>query len=1092
MRFGVLGPLAVWTDEGAPVAVPGVKVRALLADLLIHAGEPVSTDRLVDELWGGAPPSNPAGALQAKVSQLRRCLEQAEPGARALVVSRPSGYALQAADGAVDVARFEALSGRARAATEPRSAGAMLTEALAIWRGPALSDFADDGFAQPAITRLEEQRMAALEEHAEARLALGEHGVLVGELDAVVAEHPLRERLRAAHMRALYRAGRQAEALDSYQLLRTRLSEELGLDPGPELARLHHAILTHDPALAAPVPGSRPRTNLPAPLSSLVGRSGAVADVRKLLDTGRLVTLTGPGGVGKTRLAMETAAQLVDDLPDGAWVVELAGRDDPWCGCPADLAAAAADAAGCLAEFVASTIGVRDDAALTVPPAGEHAGLAERLPAALRDKALLLVLDNCEHSIDVVAELAELLLRSVPRLRILATSREPLGLTGELLSPVPALELPGAAEADLDALARCSAVALFVARADAATPGFALTGGNAAAVVAICRRLDGLPLALELAAARLRVLPVHELAARLDDRFRLLAAGTRDAPARQQTLRAVVDWSWELLGEGERTVLRRLSVFADAFTLPAAEAVCAGDGMVAEDVLDPLARLVDRSLVVAEDGGARYRLLETIAAYALERLDEAAEPGRVRHRHARWYADLAEEADGQLRGHDQQHWLRRLDDEIANCRSALAWAVAAPDAELALRLAGALTWYWFLRGRHSEGRRSLTMALSAGDQAADGQVPDAARARALAGLAGLGSHERTSTDPAEHGRAALQVYAGLDDPAGTAHAQWLLGFVLVGGGEPASGAGLLEEALAGFRRLGDRWGVAATLSVRGWEALRRGELPDARRDGEESWWLFGEVGDRWGQVRSADLLGVLAEIEGDYDRATPLHHDGLRLAEELGLWPVVAQQLGRLGRLAALTGDYPAALVYHERALRLGREQAFEPGVTFAQVGVGLIARRQGRLDDAEEQLLAVLESHRVADFHPGVAFVLAELGFVAELRGDAESARVRHLDGLASARVSGDPRATALALEGLAGAGALAGEHESAAVLLGAADAARRSVDRPLPAGERIDVDRISGSLRAALGEDRYAAAFARGESLGPTGYLAALDART
>ncbi len=545
MRFGVLGPLAVWTDEGAPVAIPGAKVRALLADLLVHAGEPVSADRLIDELWGDTPLANPAGSLQAKVSQLRRALEQAEPGARDLVVSRPPGYLLQVGTGAVDAGRFETLITRARAAGEPAASAALLAEALALWRGPALSDFADDPFAQPVITRLEEQRLTALEEHIEARLVLGEHGELVSELDTLVARHPLRERLRAAHMRALYSAERQAEALDSYQQLRARLDEQLGLDPGPELARLLQAILTHDPALAVRAPPARARTNIPAPLSSLVGRTTAVADVRKLLDTGRLVTLVGPGGVGKTRLALETAAQLVDDLADGAWVVELAGRDDPPYGDPArgDPARGDNDTVSCLVEFVAAAVGVRDDAALTVPPAGQRRELTERLPAARRHKKLLLELDNCEQVIEAVAELAELLLRSAPELRILATSREPLGLSGELLWPVPALELPDpAADGDHHAVAHCSAVQLFVQRA-AASADFALTASNAAAVAAICRRLDGLPLALELAAARVRALPVHELAARLDDRFRLLAVGTRDAPARQQTLRAVVDWS---------------------------------------------------------------------------------------------------------------------------------------------------------------------------------------------------------------------------------------------------------------------------------------------------------------------------------------------------------------------------------------------------------------------------------------------------------------------------------------------------------------------------------------------------------------------
>ncbi|MGQ0774857.1 MAG: BTAD domain-containing putative transcriptional regulator [Pseudonocardiales bacterium] len=1096
MQFGVLGPLAVSTDDGAPVSIPGTKVRALLAVLLIHAGEPVSADRLIDQLWGQSLPSNPAGSLQVKVSQLRKALEQSEAGAKALVASHPSGYVLQIDADAVDVGRFETLITQARAADEPGVRVALLGEALTIWRGPALADFADDEFARSAIARLEEQRLTALEEHIEARLALGAHGALVGELDALVATHPLRERLRAAQMRALYRAGRQAEALESYQQLRTQLSEELGLAPGPELAHLLQAILTHDPTLAGPAPPARRRTNLPAPLSSLVGRSTAVAEVRTLLDAGRLVTLTGPGGVGKTRLAIQTATQLVDELPDGAWIVELAGRDDPRCGRRDQTPGPTEDTAGYLAEYVAATLGVRDDAALTVPPAGQRSALAERLPAALHGKQLLLVLDNCEHAIEGVAKLADLLLRSAPWLRILATSREPLGLSGELLWPVPALELPDARVAgDVEAVARCSAVRLFVARVAAAIPGFELTEDNAAAVAAICRRLDGLPLALELAAARVRVLPVRELAARLDDRFRLLAGGTRDAPARQQTLRAVVDWSWDLLAARERVVLRRLGVFVDGFTLADAEAVCAGEGVDSADVLDLLGRLVDRSLMLTQDSGARYRLLETITAYALGRLDEADETQQTRRRHACWYADLSEQADRQLRGHGQQHWLERLDAESANCRAALTWAVEQPDATLALRLAGALSWYWFLRGRHSEGRRLLAMALAVNDPAtSDPATSDpatngsatsdpgavSARARALVGLSGLGYQEWNNTDSVEYGQAALELYAGLDDPAGLARAQWVVAFVLVGGGQPASGAAPVQEALTSFRRLGDRWGVAAALSIRGWDALRRGALPDARRDGAESWALFGELGDRWGQVRSADLLGVLAEIEGDYDRATALHTDGLRLAEELGLWPVVAQLLCRLGRLAMLAGDHPNALALHERAVALAREQAFKPGVTFAKVGLGLIARRQGRLDAAEAQLHAVFEAHRVAGFRPGMAFVLAELGFVAELRGDAETARARHLDGLAVARVSGDPRAVALALEGLAGADALAGDHAGAAVLLGAAAAARHCVDRPLPPAERTDVDRISAAVRASLGEDAFRAAFRRGEVTG------------
>ncbi|WP_343950887.1 AfsR/SARP family transcriptional regulator, partial [Nonomuraea longicatena] len=330
MRFGMLGPLTVWAADGRAVRVPELKVRALLADLLLHEGRPVPVERLIGDLWGEDPPGKPSGALRAKVSQLRRALEEAGPGGRDLVVFSPSGYQLRVEPDALDAIRFRRLVARAHTAGEARSRAALLSEALALWRGSALSDFAAEPFARPAIARLEEQRLAALEEQAEARLELGDHSLLVGELTDLVALHPLRERLRAAQMRALYRSGRQSEALRSYQDLRARLREEQGLDPGSALAALFQAILAQDPALeAVPEGAPRHRSNLAAPVSELVGRSQAVGSVLALLRTGRLVTLTGPGGVGKTRLATEVAGRLADFYPDGLWVVELAGRSRP-------------------------------------------------------------------------------------------------------------------------------------------------------------------------------------------------------------------------------------------------------------------------------------------------------------------------------------------------------------------------------------------------------------------------------------------------------------------------------------------------------------------------------------------------------------------------------------------------------------------------------------------------------------------------------------------------------------------------------------------------------------------------------------------
>ncbi|OEV21006.1 AfsR family transcriptional regulator, partial [Streptomyces nanshensis] len=770
----------MWDGEGREIRVPEAKVRALLADLLAHDGGPVSADRLIHDLWGDAPPGKPAGALQAKVSQLRRVI------GRDRVERRPAGYRLRFDEGGdeVDAVRFRALVTEARPVRDPGARAALLTEALELWRGPAYADFADGPFVRAAAQRLAEQRLSVLEEQAEARLEAGDHALLAGELADLVARHPLRERLRTALMRALYAAGRQSEALTSYEDLRTRLAEELGVDPSPELAALHQALLRQEPGLRTetpPAPTTRassatttptrnqdpaqhqaparhqtapapapPSTNLPVPLTSLVGRRQALDDLARLLSEARLVTLTGPGGVGKTRLAVAAATADRDgarsgELADGAWFVEFSGLRT---GTSADLA-----------QVVAATLGIRDDAPRPLPGTGPATpSLPHRLAAALRDRRTLLVLDNCEHVVDAAAELTELLLRTAPGLRVLATGQEPLGLAGEAVFLVEPLQ-------------PADAVRMFMERAAAATPGFPRDPEGPdeperRAVDEICRRLDGIPLALELAATRVRALGVRELAARLHDRFRVLTFGQRGAPARQQTLRAVIDWSWELLSAPERIVLRRLAAHTDGCDLAAAEAVCAGDGVARDEVLDLGTRLVDRSLVVVADGptGPRYRLLESVAAYATERLHEMEDLTAVRDRHLLHYRALAEYAEPELRGAGQRPWLARLDAEAGNLRTALDEAVrragaggpgapgepgdpgdpgrpgepvgsgraeaaqksgepgepgepgkpgkpeepdGAEEAEEAVRLATALAWWWLLRGRLTEARRSL-------------------------------------------------------------------------------------------------------------------------------------------------------------------------------------------------------------------------------------------------------------------------------------------------------------------------------------------------------------------------------------------------
>ncbi|MEV0827522.1 BTAD domain-containing putative transcriptional regulator [Nonomuraea rubra] len=1023
MRFGVLGPLAVWTPDGRPVRVPEVKVRALLAGLLIQAGRTVSADRLIEDLWGDRPPADAPAALRVKVSQLRRVL-----GDRELVAYRAPGYALRAEPESVDAGLFESLLLRARRTGDLDARAALLREALGLWRGDAYAEFADEPFARAVVARLDEQRLVALEELAETRLGLGEHGPLAAELADLVAGHPLRERLRAVHMRALYRAGRQGEALAGYGDLRQRLADELGLDPGPELAALHQAILEQDPVLEAPA--ARPRTNLPAPLTALVGRDEAVAEVRALLRANRLVTLTGPGGVGKTRLALAAAsgwtasAEVTPDAAQrfegGVWLVELASL-----GAGAQVVE--------VAEAIAAVLGLRDDAAGCI---------MDRLPGVLAARPTLLVLDNCEHVVEQVATLAARLLRAAPGLRVLATGQESLRIEGEALWSVPPLGLEAAME-------------LFTVRAGIEPDGD---------VAEICERLDGIPLALELAATRMRALTPRQLADRLDDRFRLLASGLRGAPARQRTLRAMIDWSWELLTEPERVVLRRLAVHADGCTLESAEHVCAEPGL---DVLDLLARLVDRSLVVRTAAGPRYRLLESVAAYCQERLREAGELDDVRLRHVHHYAALTAQLEPALRGPGQRDALARLDAEAANLRTALDTAVRMNAADQALALVNNLAWYWVLRGRLGEARRALESALSVAPPG------DPATARAGVWLAGFEMLAGRLVRPDS------TLFEAIEDPSARARARWFAGFALFGYEDLSASHELVTTALAEFRRLGDEWGTAAALTLIGRYAAMRGDLTALRDSAERAQSLFRGIGDRWGELRATENLGTLAEITGDYGRATALRLEVLAMAEELGLWSSVSEALSRLGRIAMLTGDHVRADDYHERARSLAVAQSNRPAEEFAELGLALSARRQGRLDEAERRLRAWLGWVEDVSGDPGAALILAELGFVAEQRGDAAGALDLHLQGLAVARKVGDPRAVALALEGLSGALALDGRPEQAGRLLGKAAALRESVGAPLPEGERGDVERITAAVRRAAGADALAAAMSAGATL-------------
>ncbi len=1039
--------------------IPGRKVRALLADLLVHEGRPVSMDRLVEDLWGEAAPADPTAALHVRVSQLRRALAGAEPGGRELVASQAPGYALRAGPEAVDSERFGALVERALAAGDPRTRAGLLAEALALWRGTALADFADEEFAGETVARWEEQRLAALEAYAEARLDLGEHRELVGELGEQVARYPYRERLRATHMRALYRAGRAGDALNSYQELRHHLADELGLDPGPELADLHRAILAGDPSEDAPAPALRPvkpTTNLPAPVTELVGRDHANQRVRELLAAGRLVTLTGPGGVGKTSVAIAVAWASIEAYPDGIWLVDLTA----W------------DGSGDPAEPILS--------ALSIPDApGDSEPDDQRLAAALIDRQMLLVLDNCEHVVGPVAALVGKLLSAASGLRVLATSREPLRLRGEARWDLPPLDVPDTD--DPARLARSSAVQLFLSRA-----GLSPAPTAVAAVAEVCRRLDGIPLALELAASRASALGAAELAARLQvpqDRFGLLGTGPRDAPDRQRTLSAVIDWSWRLLTEAERAVLCRLAVHSGGCTLAAAEAVCAGDDAEG-DVLDLLAGLVDRSLVVRGDDGPRFRLLESVSAYCLDRLREAGEEATLRRRHADHYLALAEQAEPQLRGSGQREWLRRLDAEAANLRAALETFQRDGAAEPALRLASALVWHRFLRGRLTEARRALERAL-----AVPGEASEAVRARAEVWHAGLAL--RQDRAGLERATEALQRYEKMADPVGQARSEWFLASAVIDFGDEKATGTLLERALETCRAEGDRWGEAATLSTRAMLAHMRGDPAALERDARRGAELFGELGDDWGVLQATDWLIGFADLTGDQPEAARLSREGLRIAEELGLWSEVAGRLGWLAWHSVQVGDYPRAREYAEQARQLAAEQGQRVEEVFATISLAFAARRDGTLDPAENHLrwlLASARQHQTGDTHPPyLPMVLIELGLLAGQRGDPAAALAWHREGFDVSRNDRSVPGMAWALAGMAAALVADGRPGSAAQLLGAADAAWQQAGLPLSTSERDELARITGTVKAA--EPDFAALFARGADLTPEQARSMLD---
>ncbi|WRZ90322.1 tetratricopeptide repeat protein [Streptomyces sp. NBC_01007] len=1030
MRFGILGPLDIRTEDGGPLDPGGPRPRALLTLLLLHAGRTVSTRRLTDGLYGAEPPAGAANALQSQISRLRKRL-----GTPPEIEATPAGYRILVSPDSVDAHRFERLAREGRIALtggDHMAAAGLLREALALWRGPALADLPD---AHAQVARLDQLRLAAFQDRVDADLAVGGGPELVPELRELIGSHPLGERLYGQLMRALHADGRPAEALAVYEEARRTLAAELGADPSPELSALHLELLQ----------GAEPaRRRLPAQLTRFIGRDVELRRVGDLLAGARLVTLTGPGGAGKTRLAIE-AARICAGATSTGNPTPTPTRTGTGTGTGTHShinACASVYADVCVVELTDLTDGSRIPYAI-LTALGVHEGFrtpasdtTRRLLAALEDRELLLVLDNCEHLVEEAAQVAALLLGACPGVRILATSRESLGITGEVLCPVPPLP-PEAA------------VRLFLDRAAAVRPGFA----GHPRVARICAALDGLPLAIELAAARLRTLTPDELADRLGDRFRVLSRGDRTKAPRHRTLRAVVEWSWDLLDEEERGLARRLTVFSGGATLAAIEAVCAVP--YPEDLL---ASLVEKSLLEAVDG--RYRMLETIRAFAAEHLASAGEEDRLRDAHARYFLGLAEEAEPHLRSSGQLPWLARLSTERGNLDAALRRLVRA-DPRRALLLMAVLSWFWRLRGLHGE---QVPLAQELLTALGDGPPPGLTEEYVLC-LINTVSGDGDDPRAQERLDRAAALFATLTEPL-------RLPFALVMWSVADGPRRVTDDQVR--RQAGDApWALALLELGDGLQQMFAGRPEAAEAAFTRGLTGFRATGCRWGLANCLDWLALLADVRGEHLRALALIDEALTYVRELAASEETGDLLQRRATVLLHLGDLEGAAAHYTRAASLARTAGAPDKVAAAHRGLGDTARQHGDTARARVHYESALEACARNWFSIGESVrILIGLGRTALAEGRPDEAR----DWFAQAGALAHEVHGGLELADVAEASAaVARAPEQAAVLLGAA-----VVLRGFAADGDPEIVRTGDRVRSQLSAEAYDKAFRKGRSLG------------
>ncbi|MFG2640771.1 ATP-binding protein [Streptomyces sp. NPDC048370] len=1093
MRYLILGSTLALDPDGTPLPLGGARLRALLAALALRGGRVGTVSELVEDVYGDVPPQDAPAALQALVGRLRRVV------GREAVESTPGpGYRLVAGPDDIDLYVFERHVRDARAlldADDPASAAGLLRTALALFRGPALADLPDHARVRP-----EAQRLAARRQRVEADLRRGAVEGLVPELSELTDAYPYDEGFRAQLVRALRAEGRQADALAAYEDARRALAEGLGTDPGAELTALHRELLR-----PTPPPQSRETGNIRPRLTSFVGREPELAALRADLTHSRLVTLTGPGGSGKTRLAEEAAlaaraptaaaptaaaptaaaqrhsGPTAPDTPpttpappDGAWIVELAPLDDP----------------AAVPGAVLSALRLRETNLITREGQTPQDDPTHRLVEHLAPRSLLLVLDNCEHVIDAAAALAETLLTRCPRLRVLATSREPLGVPGETVRPVEPLP-PDPAHR------------LFAERARAVRPDFALADPatdpnpnpdtnpdrDGEAVDEICRRLDGLPLAIELAAARLRLLTPRQIADRLDDRFRLLTSGSRTVLPRQQTLRAVVDWSWDLLDADERTLLRRLSVFAGGWDLAAAEALV-------PNAADPLGALVDKSLVVAtptDEGEMRYRLLETIHEYAVERAAERPDVlAAASAAHTAHFTALAERAEPLLRSGEQLPWIRRIETDLDNIRAALhRTTVTAPDEAAAHRLVLAMGWFWWLRNYRVEGLAWTERALRLGEDPDDPEDPrhwPRMRLRMLSFF--LVVENRTAADlraDPEGSALVARVRRAFSERPGPESARFpglLWPFTAYLTEDYTVIREMLDTAVETCRRYGGEWEIGVSLMFRTHLVIDMpGELDGVDEDLAELLVLSRRVGDRWMRAQVSSAAGEAHMMRGRYTEAAEAYEEALALAREVGAHAEPPFLIARLAELSYRSGDVDAAekgLAEAEAEAALHHVDDTEAFVRFMRA---VLALYRGDVRSAREHMDAA--NRLVLTGTPPPHFTAAVAGLSARLHAEEGGGAAAVAEAVEALRLTkeaacadfitaqlGECVATTLSLSG-----APPVAFSLAVQVLSAVDTWRGAIPRSVP--ELREAETLMTRARTELGEAATARAYAAGTGL-------------